>query len=627
MVLQRDTNVPIFGTATPGSKITVIFSNQKRDTTANKNGEWRVDLKSLKASDKPQDLLISSAGHTIAVKNVLVGDVWLCAGQDNMQWSVKNSTDAANEIAAANYPTLRFFNVSNTPDARLFLVREKIKGDWKDCSPQTVPFFSAVAYFFGRELTHSIKVPIGLVETSWGGSNCAAWLPRQTLEDRQELTSARELLLQALNAPVNKQDIAEQEKRWRAFTDLHATDEGDKAIAAHAYDDKAWPSTPLPVIFTQLKEVGSAFDGEVWFRRSVKLPKNFIGKALTLSLGAIDDNDTVWFNGEKVGQTGLKVPNFWSVDRKYTIPAALTKSGECTLAIRVFNQYGTGGFTSSADQLYLQCDKERMPISDNWRYHPGKKYPQNSRKTQATTITPTSAVAPTALYNTRIFPLIPLAIKGVIWYQGEADIANAHVYRLQFQELIRSWRRNWNTDIPFLFVQLANFSDQGPRCERWPELREAQEQCLEQSRTGMAVTIDIGRPDTLQPPAKQEVGRRLALAAQRVAYGQNIIASGPVFSGKDIKKGRVILHFEQIGDGLVARKGTLTGFTIAGEDRVFHPAQAKIEGNQIAVTAPIVPAPAAVRYAWSDNPQCNLYNKENLPAPPFRTDNWPLPNQ
>ncbi len=629
LVLQRDTEAPVFGTAAPGSKVTVKFGRQKRDATAGPDGRWLVKLKSLPASAVPQELTISDdRRQTVVIANVLVGDVWLCSGQDNMQWSVKNSAEAANEIAAANYPEIRLFNVSNTPDASPNGRAARTKGDWKPCTPDNVAFFSAVAYYFGRELNQNLKVPLGLIETSWGGTRCASWLPAEAIEERNELLPLRVELQEALRRPASAGGMSDQEKRWRAFTEKFTSDESGKAQAAALFNDGAWSETALPATYAQLAGAGNDFDGEVWFRRRVHLPASFIGKEVTLSLGTIDDNDMTYFNGQKIGETDLNVPNYWLAERRYTIPAALTQSGENILAVRVFDQYATGGFTGQAENIFMQCGNERMLIGSGWRYRVGLSYPADSRKPAMSDLTPASPNTPTALFNTRIFPLIPLGIKGVIWYQGEADLLQAGLYRQSFQELIRSWRRLWDRDIPFVYAQLSSYQERGSaECkEGWPQVREAQLQCLRQSQTAMAVTIDIGQPDTLQPPNKQEVGRRLALGALRTAYERDLPFSGPLYSEVEFKDGRARLSFNQTGGGLQAREGELKGFQIAGEDRVFKPAWAQIEGTQVVVYATDVPSPAAVRYGWSDYPtECNLTNRTGLPASPFRTDNWPVP--
>ncbi len=450
-VLQQDIAAPIWGTAEPGEAVTVAIAGQKKTATADKDGAWSVKLGPLKAGG-PHELTVAGK-NTIALKNVLVGEVWICSGQSNMQWSVQQSANPQAEIAAAAHPKIRLFTV--TRGGAEAPQRAVKGGPWQECSPQSVPGFSAVAYYFGRDLQKVLDVPIGLISTNVGGTAAERWTNKKTMEGDAELKSLAAGYPQAL---ANYEKAAEQHK----------------AAAEKAKADGK-PAPPAP--------------------------------------------------------------------------------------------------------------RRPSPPGD--------------------------------LYNNMIAPLPPFAIRGAIWYQGESNAGRARQYGRLFPAMIQNWRSDWGQgDFPFLFVQLCNFTSSGS----WPELREAQLDTLSLPKTGMAVTIDIGDPRDIHPKNKQDVGKRLSLAAQSVAYGKDICFSGPLYKSMVVEGNKARLSFTHIGGGLAARDGKLAGFTIAGEDKAFVPAEAKIDGPTLVVWSDKVARPVAVRYAWADNPECGLVNKEGLPASPFRTD-------
>ncbi len=470
MVLQRDIKVPIWGTADPGEKVTVTLGDQKAAATADADGRWMVRLDPLKAGGPFEMTVVGS--NRITLKDILVGEVWVCSGQSNMAMAVKACANAAQEIAAADYPNIRLFTVSRTVAAT---PQSDTKGAWVHCSPETVPDFSAAAYYFGRHLYKELNVPIGLIHTSWGGTPAEAWTSRATLEADPDLKVIVD--------------------RW------------DDQIAKYRKTDSAAEPAAKPAAR---------------------------GKAAK--------------------------------------PAA-------------------GG-------------KAAKPPTD----------PATSPHRAA------------GLYNGMIHPLIPYAIRGAIWYQGESNAGRAYQYRKLFPAMIQDWRKAWGQgDFPFLFVQLANYQPRKPEPadSAWAELREAQTMTLSLPKTGMAVIIDIGEANDIHPKNKQDVGKRLARAALAIAYGKHIPYSGPMYDSMKIEGDAIRLTFKHVDGGLVARGGELKGFAIAGDDRRFVWADAKIDGDTILVRSDKVAKPKAVRYAWADNPECNLYNKADLPASPFRTDDWP----
>lgn len=457
MVLQRGIAVPVWGSADTGEKVTVEFNGQSVSTVA-ADGKWMVRLKPLKAGG-PFTLKIND----LEIKNVLVGEVWICSGQSNMQWSLRQTDNAETEIANAKYPMIRLFTV---PRSEVDKPVTDINAAWKECTPETVPTFSAVGYYFGRDLYKALNVPIGLINNAVGGSPAESWMNEAILKGDGEY------------------------KRFH----------------------EAYPQ--------QMSN----------YNQAVEKQKEAV---------------------EKAKAEGTRPPN-----------------------------------------------------------PPGRPW------------------MPSGLYNGMLAPLMPYAIKGVIWYQGESNAGRAYQYRRLFPTMIKNWRSDWGQgDFPFLFVQLAAFGPNAPKLGEsdWAELREAQTMTLSNTpKTGMALAIDVGTYDNIHPRNKQPVGARLALAARSVAYNEKLVFSGPVYTGMKIEGSKVVLNFKHIGSGLEAKGGELKGFLVAGEDKVWHEAKAEIQGKQVVVLSTTVAKPVAVRYAWAKFPTCNLYNKEGLPAVPFRTDDWPM---
>jgi sialate O-acetylesterase len=469
MVLQRDMKIPIWGKADPGEKVTVEIGKQCKSTYTGADGHWMLHLRSMKAGG-PYEMTITGKNR-ISLKDILIGEVWVCSGQSNMQWAVKQSKNSKEEIAKSNYPQIRLFYVTRTLAAT---PQWDCVANWTACSPQTSPNFSAVAYFFGREICKTQGVPVGLIHTSWGGTPVESWTSMPVLEANPMAAA----ILERFNK--GKVDVVEK----------------------YAAAVKKWQAA---------------------YKKAKKAKK--------------------------------KLPR-----------------------------------------------KPRTPFG-----HPG--HPRN----------------PSCLYNAMISPLLPYGIRGAIWYQGESNASRSYQYGSLFPEMIKDWRNRWDQGaFPFLFVQLANFRVYySQHHEAWAELRESQTNTLSLPRTGMAVTIDIGEAGNIHPLNKQDVGKRLALWAQATVYKQSVVYSGPLYKSMRKSKGTIKISFDHLGGGLVAHDGSPRGFTIAGKDRKFYKALAKIDGNRIIVWSDEVPNPVSVRYGWLDYPDCNIYNKAGLPASPFRTDEWP----
>lgn len=624
MVLQCNTPVPIWGWAKPNDEVAVVLKGKKPLVTkADAQGRWMVKLPPQPAGG-PHELIVRTREETVRFTDVLFGEVWVCSGQSNMEWPVAWAQNAKQEIATANFPQIRFFVVEKSIALE---PQTDCKGRWVVCSPETVGGFSAVGYFFGREIHQRLKVPVGLIGTYWGGTPAEAWTELKALESDPDFKPILERL------PRDQEALRRLQERYeRALAEWNQKvvlkDPGNqgeaKGWAKPDFDDSDWATMELPQIFERTMNI----DGAVWFRKIVNIPESWAGKDLVLSLGPIDDQDTTYFNGERIGSTGSETPNSWTVPRRYKVPGKLVKPGENLIAVRVFDMLEYGGFTGSPDQMRLELadGKEKpIPLAGPWKFK--IEFARDASKLPPRPQPPINNWTPTALFNAMVAPLIPYAIRGVIWYQGESNVGRAYQYRKLFPALINSWRKAWGQgDFPFLFVQLANFLERKPEPTEsaWAELREAQLLTLKTvPKTGMAVAIDIGEANDIHPRNKQDVGKRLALAALAIAYGQKIVYSGPIYRSMRIEGNKIRLFFDHVGSGLVAKGGELKGFAIAGEDRKFVWAKAKIEGNTVVVWSEQVPKPVAVRYGWADNPDCNLYNKEGLPASPFRTDDWP----
>ena len=624
MVLQRDTPLLLWGWADAGEAVTVTFRGKAYPVkTGGPGGKWTVTLPAQPAGG-PYEMTIKGQ-NTLQIRDILLGDVWLASGQSNMEWPLKqNVNNFQQEIAQANYQRIRLLNVR---DATAPVPQPEFRSaGWQVCSSQTVGDFSAVAYFFGRDLHQQYKVPIGLISSEWGGTPAEAWTSSAGLRKLPEF--APQVAAQETDAASMNHRQAEYQTALAAWKKSPASRDqgllpGQLSWADPAYAATAWPTMQLPGVWEEKTDHPelSSFDGIMWLRKEVTLPAAAAGQALTLSLAQIDDRDSTWFNGVLVGSTAG-----YNQLRRYTVPAALVRAGHNVVAVRVVDTGGGGGIWGKAEDLYLKTASQTVSLAGPWQYHtaqdvaliPKNPFPNGAQQ------------QPTMLYNAMIAPLVPYALRGVIWYQGETNAERAYQYRTLFPALIQDWRTQFGQkELPFLFVQLASFGPQQaqPADYAWAELREAQTMTLTQPRTGMAVALDLGNPDDIHPLNKQDVGHRLALEARRVAYADKaVISSGPTYKSMTVDGNRIRLQFDNIGSGLVLKDATgpyLKGFAIAGADRKFVWAQGRLEGNTLVLYSDQVPAPVAVRYAWGNSPFVNLYNKENLPASSFRTDTWP----
>lgn len=613
MVLQRDVAVKIWGWADAGEKVTVNFDDKTYTAITGTDGKWSVTLPALKAGG-PHDMKIK-AGNEITLNNILVGDVWVCSGQSNMELAMEVLKDKyPGEIANSDNNSIRQFEV---PDKYYFDApkNDLEAGTWVSANPKTVSNFTAVGYFFAKELYQKYHVPIGLINASLGGSPVQSWMSEDTLKAFPEDFAT----LQKFKDPAYVKQVEDKDKAasdaWygRINHEDKGLTPGEKPWFDPTCDTSQWATMNVPGHWAD-GPLGSV-KGVVWFRKDINVPASMAGKPARLWLGRIVDSDETYLNGKKVGTTGYEWPA-----RKYDIPADLLKEGKNTIVVRVINSAGwaRGGFVTEKP-YELIGQGQTIDLKGPWQYQLGAVSDPIQPKTFI-------QWQPVGLFNGEIAPLLNYSIKGVIWYQGEANTKNPPAYQKLFPTMIADWRQKWNqSDFPFLYVQLTSFmaaKDQ-PSESGWAELRESQLKCLSVPNTAMVVTTDIGEAADIHPLNKLDIGKRLALAAENLAYGEkNVVYSGPIYKSMTTDGNKIILTFTDADGGLVAKGcGEPKYFAIAGPDKKFVWAKAEIEGDKVIVWSDDVPNPVAVRYAWADNPEgANLYNKAGLPASPFRTD-------
>lgn len=629
MVIQRDLPIQVWGWGDPGEKVTIKLGNLSKSTKTDKQGNWQLTLSPLPAGG-PFEMAIRGKKNTIQIKNILLGDVWICSGQSNMEWTVKNSNNSKKEIADANFPQIRILDVPNTRGLKpLSDIKET---GWKEAIKENIENFSAVGYFFGRYLHQEMNVPIGLIGTNWGGTVVETWTSLDKLKKFPEFAEKINWIeQQKLSVEELETEFSQQHKTWIEKYYI-AQDSGlEENWQAPDLNDQDWAEMMVPGEWEKggLPNV----DGVVWFRKKFTLSEDLKSmENLYLRLGSIADFDVVWINGQKIGETFLKMP--W---RSYRFSSSiLNQTGENVIAVRVFDYGDSGGLIEAApEKIGLSTtrfgdDSQMLPLAGNWKYKMSiqKDFEPGIQPPEPPDLWPNSN--PAMLYNGMIAPLIPYGIKGAIWYQGESNAGRAYQYRELFPAMIENWREKWGQgDFPFLFVQLANFRQPvaEPAESDWAELREAQNMALSKlSNIGVAVIIDIGEANDIHPKNKQDVGKRLALSALKIGYGKNIVHSGPMYDRMEIEGNKIRIKFNCVGSGLMIKDkyGYLKGFTIADVSKKFVWAKAHLDGNDVIVYHESIQNPVAVRYGWANNPDdVNLYNKEGLPASPFRTDDWP----
>lgn len=608
MVLQRDKQIPIWGFADPNESVEIHFNKQIKKTQADKNGKWTVNLSPEKAGG-PFELIIIGK-NKINIKNVLVGEVWICSGQSNMEFQVYKTMNAEKEIADSNYPMIRHFGVaqdlSGTP-------KDDLKqGKWEAANKETVGNFTAVGYYFARKLYAELKIPIGIINTSWGGTNVETWTSREAFQNSPEFKAMiADVPVVDIDSvfEIYKKSVLDNLKKVQGFD---VSLENENQFKNLNFQDKNWPEIKVPSLWEN-QQIGN-IDGIVWMRKTIVLTAEQAKKEAVLHLAKVDDEDKTYVNGVEVGTN-----NLWDKLRVYKIPANVLKEGTNVIALRITDYSGGGGIYGDPADLKIDFKDTNLPLDGLWKFNVVQV---------KIAISPNSY--PSLLYNAMVNPLVPYAMQGVLWYQGEANVWRAAEYKKSFPLMINDWRTKFKQgDFPFYYVQLSTFDEFGGNSQkgsRWAELREAQSETLKLKNTGMAVTTDIGNAKDIHPTNKQDIGLRLAAVAMNNIYGKKQVHSGPTYKSQEIKGNQIILTFDNIGSGLsTPNNDELKGFEIAGSDKVFHAAKAIIKDNKIIVSSDKVQNPLAVHYGWADDDTAiNLFNKEKFPASPFRTDKWEM---
>jgi len=608
MVLQRNKPIPVWGWADANEKVEIRFNKQTKTIIADQNGKWSINLNAEKAGG-PFELSITGK-NTITIKNVLVGEVWICSGQSNMEFQVYKTMNAEKEIEDSNYPMIRHFGVAQDLSGK---PKDDLKSaKWEVSNKENVGNFTAVGYYFAKKLYAEIKVPIGIINTSWGGTNVETWTSReafQNSEDFKAMIADVQVVDMDEVFEIYKKSVLENVRKVQGFD---VSMENEVQFKNPDFNDKNWPEIKVPSLWEN-QQLGN-MDGIVWMRKTIVLTADQAKKEAVLYLSKIDDEDQTFVNGIEVGTNKL-----WDKQRIYKIPSNILKEGANTIAVRITDYSGGGGIYGDPADLKIDFKDSNLSLEGLWKFNVIKVRIE---------VSPNSY--PSLLYNAMVNPLVPYAFQGVLWYQGEANVSRAKEYKKAFPLMITDWRTKWKQgDFPFYFVQLSTFDEFGgnsTKGSRWAELREAQSETLKLPNTGMAVTTDIGNAKDIHPTNKQDVGLRLAAIALHNVYNKKQVFSGPVYKSQEIKGNQIILTFDHIGSGLSTPNNTeLKGFEIAGTDKVFHSAKAIIKDNKIIVSSDQVQNPVAVRYGWADDDtNINLYNKEKFPASPFRTDNWEM---
>lgn len=622
VVLQQQKDIVIWGWSAPGEKLSVTIAPEtgrngkasastirKGKVTASKDGKWIVTMPAMPAGG-PYTMVVKGRDETVTVNDIMVGEVWICSGQSNMEFTMRSVNNAEKEISGATNSMIRSFDV--VKDMSRFPALD-VKGQWLVSSPETVAGFSAVAYLFAREIADSLKIPVGIVNASWGGTDIESWMSMEAID-----------VFPKYKRIMKRLRSEELEDYLRRSKEIEA--EFKKAISLEpgipekwydtTYDKSQWDVLRVPGLWTDDRLSG--VDGVVWTTTEIDVPERLAGREAMLSLGIIDDDDETWLNGYMIGATAG-----YDIKRLYRVPEGVLKAGKNQLTVKIIDNHGGGGCYGASDLYFLQVGNERLSILDNdWRY----KVAVDNEAFEYVEDGPNAF--PSRLFNAMVSPLTSFAARGFLWYQGENNAPRAEEYYRLFPAMIRDWRKQWRDEaMPFYWVQLANYmmADDKPSVSQWAVLRDAQNAALALPYTGQAVIIDAGDADDIHPRDKQTVGNRLARLALHNDYGfRNVACDSPqplsaTLSGKDIE-----LTFTNVEEGLVAhdKYGYLCGFSVADRYGKHHWVKAVITApDKVVLDASGIDTPKQVRYAWADNPDdANLFNSANLPSTPFEMD-------
>jgi len=640
-VLQKSEKVPIWGKAKSGERVTVKLDKASASAIAGTDGKWKVLLNLKSEGQGPYELVISGANQ-LKIKDVLIGEVWVCSGQSNMCVSLNDTTGGNEEIKNCSNPLLRQFSPNQgvadpTP-------QDDLAGHWIIAAPETGASFTGVGYYFGKKIQNELKVPVGLIKTCWGGTPSEAWTSAEALDTNPELKAGKDKIVSEY---LNFHSFNEKHKAWieKYHRQDHPLPKSLDSYTKPSTSTNGWKKVTLPA---QFSEIGLPDAGAVWLRKKITLAQGSLNRPTGVSMGDYHDDVTLFWNGRNVGEKNISEGQ--GQGQGFYISGEFTTPRDVTLVVRIFNPATGMGILPGN----LRFMAEETQLEGEWLAKVEYTLPPLSSEAKAAL--PVQPPLPsydktntaTFLFNGMVHPFIPYGIAGVIWYQGEWNASRAYQYRTAFPLLINDWRKKWGQgDFPFYFCQLPNFNSHlpTPSDNDWAELREAQDMTLSLPNTGEAILIDIGEESNIHPRNKKDVGERLALNALAKTYGKKVVYTGPIYDSMKIEGNKIRIKFKNPAGKLVARTlpatyaptmqspeatvplvrntpdSELEGFAICGEDNKFVWADAKIDGNDIVVSSVEVTTPVAVRYAWAANPICNLYNGDGLPAGPFRTDN------
>jgi sialate O-acetylesterase len=638
MILQQKTKINIWGGSFKGDEIIIKTSwGQKAVAHADQSGKWMTTLSTLDAGG-PYEISVTGKNNELQLKNIFFGEVWICSGQSNMEmtfsgWPPKDAVfNAAEEIKKIGNSKIRMFTVAKTYSLKQ---EDQCKGSWKEANPESLKKFSAVAYYFGNELFKQLNVPIGLVNTSWEGTQIKSWTSLEALSiypefapleaDFQQMnggTAAKEKWLEK-HSKIDLSNVTTSD-RWKNLNF------SDSVCATTNFSDLEWERMTLPV--QREKASLGEFDGAVWFRKWVDVPTSWKGKVLQINIPGIDGMDQTWVNAVKVG--AVEDTGYEQIPRHYELPASLITSNKVLVAIRIINYKGTGGIwnTKTSMSLTLKQDtSQKVMLSGKWKYLVVAEYKNNmfyifdikNREYQSrVTTTTVGPNTPSVLFNSMVYPLAPYSIKGFLWYQGESNIGSAEQYPSYLSSMVKDWCRLWERkEIPFYYVQIAPYKYSGISNTESAVFRNAQRVAIDSVKhSGMVVTLDIGDVAIIHPSKKKEVGERLAYWALAKVYQKDIPYSGPLYKSFKIESNKIRLNFEYAENGLVGKESILKGFEIAGSDKNYVLATASIESNTVVVYSDKIEKPLYVRYAWHNDSEASLMNKEGLPASTFTTE-------
>jgi sialate O-acetylesterase len=606
MVLQRGTPVRFWGWARPGTRITVEIQSARTAATADAAGNWELMYPPTRAGG-PYEIMIMTGeggGEKIFFQDVYFGDVWLAGGQSNMEWKVAQTINAENEINDGNYPKIRYFEVPNEISPSPLTDIAGAGPQWVSASPATVAQFSAVAWFFAKHNHKEKNVAVGIIDSTWGGTPAEAWIDAQRLLDNEDYKNQAGFVLDPAHdwKQILADNAAQEQRKWQMIGDKERV----LKLKVHEtkYDDSKWQTVQLPNT--------RPLSDFAWLRKSFELSAEDLTLPATLELGELVQNAMLFVNGRLIAEE-----NWLNKGATYRLEAGLLKKGRNVIALRLANDWSNEAYAGKPGRMYLDLRDRKINLEGEWRH--------NNTLEPGMPLVLRYNWSPGFLYNAMIHPIQGYGIRGAIWYQGESNADKPKAYIQLFKTLIADWRAKWKQgDFPFLFVQLASFNDKDTS-PNWPLLREAQAKALELPNTGMAVTMDIGDPEDIHPRNKQDVGRRLWLNARKLAFNETLHYTGPVYKNHKISGDKIILNFDHVGRTFMTpRPQNIQGFVIAGEDRQFHPAQARFKKGVMTVWSPEVPSPVAVRYAWAAYFDVDVFSWEMLPMAPFRTDNWEL---